>query len=77
MKLNPWIGVILVTLAIVSTILFHHFNISALDITSGIFGVGIAILMGYQHSQTQTAYKELRESIRPPPSLVDEEEKKH
>lgn len=71
--MNPWIGVSLIALGIAGTVLFAHFHIYGATALAGIIPLGVSIIMARRQIQVQKDFKELKNSIRPP-SIVDENE---
>lgn len=76
MKLNSaWLGVTLIALGLVATVVFTWLKIPEGATAISIVVLGIAVLQGQSVHTTTTELKNLRASMRPPPSLVDEYEK--
>jgi xanthine/uracil/vitamin C permease (AzgA family) len=70
-RINPVFGVVLLVVCIVATFIFGKYHIDAGNVISTVLAVGVAILMGINHQQTQGELTALRASIRPP-SLTNE-----
>jgi hypothetical protein len=66
-RINPWIAVVLIALAIGANIAFSLLHISnGIEIVSGIVAIAIAILSAQAHYETKVELKNLRDSLRPP-----------
>jgi hypothetical protein len=76
-NINPWIGVVIIALGLAGVGLFAHYHIPQVAIPVGLITLGTSILYARSQIMTTTENKQLRASLRPPPSLTDEEERKH
>jgi hypothetical protein len=73
---GPWIGVALIALGIATAIAFAHWHVVAGEIVGAVVTLGIAVIQANMHVQQAKENVMLRESMRPPPSLVDSEERR-
>ena len=73
MRVNPWIAVVLIALALVGTIVFAVLRIPEGGVTASILALGVALLQGTAHQETKSELVTLRKSIAPPrePSMHD------
>jgi hypothetical protein len=72
---NAWLGVILIFLGLVAVVVFAWLKIPEGATALAVVVLGIGIIQGQSAHTTTTELKNLRASMRPPPSLVDEYER--
>jgi len=75
--MSPWAAFALVALGLVGAVAtaYWHLGGPATGIAVGAATAGLAAMQAHLHVVTRRDYTELRRSMRPPPSLVDEDER--
>jgi hypothetical protein len=83
MNVNPWLGALIIAIGCGAAIAFHFAHLDAVTLPTLIVTAGVGVFQASMHAQAIRQGKEtkqelvtLRASLRPSPSLVDEEEKK-
>jgi uncharacterized protein YoxC len=74
--MSPWLAVVVIAMGLVAIVVFSYFHINEAVIAIAVIQLGIFLLQAKSHVQATTQLKEIRNSMRPPPSLVDEIERK-
>jgi hypothetical protein len=73
---GPWVGVALIGVGLGTAVASAHYHIGVGEVAGAVMALGVAVIQANLHQAKAKEVVMLRESMRPPPSLVDEQERR-